>query len=80
MDYHYDLELDSSGRIVGGEWYQNRHPDFVWMPLSNSVAANGPDLSVKSAYDVERIAPYSSQEGAPLKFVLDAILDNFRAL
>ncbi len=30
--YYYDLELDFSGRIIGGEWYVNRHPDFLWTP------------------------------------------------
>ncbi len=32
--YYYDLELDASGRIIGGEWYQNAHPDFVWTPTA----------------------------------------------
>ena len=41
VDYIYDLELDSEGKIVGGEWYSNRHPDFIWTnragarPLTN---------------------------------------------
>jgi len=30
--YFYDLELDFSGKIIGGEWYFNRHPDFLWTP------------------------------------------------
>jgi hypothetical protein len=32
VDYLYDLELDASGKILGGEWYQNAHPDFLWTP------------------------------------------------
>ncbi|HEY8279175.1 MAG TPA: hypothetical protein VIH99_06115 [Bdellovibrionota bacterium] len=28
--YIYDLELDENNSIVGGEWYSNAHPDFVW--------------------------------------------------
>lgn len=31
-DYVYDLELDKNGNIIGGEWYQNAHPDFMWSP------------------------------------------------
>jgi Transglutaminase elicitor len=31
-DYEYDLELDAAGRIIGGEWYVNAHPDFLWSP------------------------------------------------
>jgi hypothetical protein len=32
VTYLYDLELDSTGNIIGGEWYQNAHPDFLWSP------------------------------------------------
>lgn len=28
--YVYDLELDAFGDIIGGEWYSNFHPDFLW--------------------------------------------------
>jgi len=28
--YVYDLELDADGNMVGGEWYMNQHPDFMW--------------------------------------------------
>lgn len=28
--YIYDLELDAGGNIIGGEWYSNAHPDFLW--------------------------------------------------
>lgn len=31
-DYYYDLEMDAAGRILGGEWYMNVHPDFLWTP------------------------------------------------
>ena len=32
VDYYYDLELDASNDIIGGEWYMNKHPDFLWTP------------------------------------------------
>ncbi|RDH42434.1 hypothetical protein [Zooshikella ganghwensis] len=41
--YTYDLELDAQGNIVGGEWYNNRHPDFLWTP--------GPDGRAMSMYN-----------------------------
>lgn len=28
--YIYDLELDANKNIIGGEWYSNAHPDFIW--------------------------------------------------
>ena len=33
--YEYVLELDSQGRIIGGEWVgssKRSHPDFLWLP------------------------------------------------
>jgi hypothetical protein len=38
VKYLYDLELDLSGRIIGGEWYQNAHPDFLWTPAQGARA------------------------------------------
>lgn len=36
VNYEYDLELDEELNIVGGEWYSERHPDFLWVPMKNS--------------------------------------------
>ena len=33
VKYLYDLELDFAGNIIGDEWYQNAHPDFLWTPV-----------------------------------------------
>jgi len=30
VNYLYDLELDAQGNIIGGEWYHQQHPDFMW--------------------------------------------------
>lgn len=30
VKYIYDLELDENWNIIGGEWYQTQHPDFIW--------------------------------------------------
>lgn len=32
VHYLYELELDKDGMIIGGEWYHNHHPDFMWTP------------------------------------------------
>lgn len=29
--FEYELDLDLSERIVGGEWRSARHPDFIWV-------------------------------------------------
>jgi hypothetical protein len=55
VSYMYDLELDAAMKIIGGEWYQNAHPDFLWTPAANSHASSYGDakltdkLNVKSA-------------------------------
>lgn len=38
--YYYDLELDASGKIIGGEWYTNAHPDFLWTPPKGGRAVS----------------------------------------
>ncbi len=38
MSLTYDLELDQDGNIVGGEWYRNSHPDFMWTPTKDAKA------------------------------------------
>ncbi len=36
VNYKYDLELDADKNIIGGEWYTNKHPDFLWMPTDGA--------------------------------------------
>ena len=36
--YSYDLELNAEKEIIGGEWYGNRHPDFLWTPVKGPRA------------------------------------------
>jgi hypothetical protein len=40
VDYYYDLELDAAGKIIGGEWYSNSHPDFLWTPPKDGRAVS----------------------------------------
>jgi hypothetical protein len=56
--YLYDLELDFAGNIIGGEWYQNAHPDFLWTP--------GPGKRI--ATSAERYISFNEQwqSGQPL--------------
>lgn len=51
VEYRYDLELDAQGRIVGGEWYQYMHPDFLWVPVPDAVPATPGDLAVEGEWD-----------------------------
>lgn len=41
--YHYILELDAEGRIIGGEWVGesiDNHPDFLWVPTGPRTGWN----------------------------------------
>lgn len=40
VQYIYDLEINKNNEVVGGEWYQSAHPDFVWAPKENSRAVS----------------------------------------
>jgi len=57
--YDYILELDGTGKIIGGEWIgtsKRQHPDFVWLPIraSASSVAGGKITyaNVKTLYDL----------------------------
>jgi hypothetical protein len=81
--YMYDLELNAQGGIVGGEWYQNAHPDFLWNVAPGAFAFNQEDRAVSSAVtpdeapaaDITRAARSASRNGRPLKAVVDALLE-----
>lgn len=58
-NYDYVLELDSAGKIIGGEWLGTsklKHPDFVWLPVEvgGSSVAGGKITyaNVKAIYDL----------------------------
>ena len=87
VQYYYDLELDAEGNIVGGEWYQNAHPDFAWVPeedeSSSSVGdsgvnLNGP-LTAKLSANLTPYAVYGSQNGQPLTAVIQSLFQQSSA-
>lgn len=47
--YHYILELDGYGKIIGGRYCTDStdtHPDFLWAPLRPSTSSSGRNPSV----------------------------------
>ncbi len=64
VDYFYDLELDSAGRIVGGEWYVNRHPDFLFNPAPGLHAVTPADAFAIGAWHEGQGVPASWQGAA----------------
>jgi hypothetical protein len=55
-EYDYDLELNSKLDIVGGEWYSDNHPDFLWVPEAKTFPRTyGDSSSVK--VDLNNLSP-----------------------
>jgi len=54
----YDLELDEKGVIVGGEWYSNFHPAFIWHFQ--------PDAHPFSVGELNMASPVSWDGGGPV--------------
>lgn len=52
--YQYRLELDEDGKILGGEWLQDRRPDFLWK--QKRLEFTEPFLELKDLYDLA-VAP-----------------------
>jgi hypothetical protein len=48
--YLYDLELDEAKNIIGGEWYNNYHPDFLWTPAKDELARTIPEYALQEAW------------------------------
>lgn len=72
LTYVYDLELDADFRVLGGEWREGKHPDFLWRPENLSRPSSDGD---QVAVDVSRMggatwrraAQRSNTRGVPLK-------------
>lgn len=80
----YDLELDESYNIVGGEWYSNAHPDFLWTynanaqpmaredsQLLNDIWNNSGPVPFQWAQHAQR----ASARGEPLYSFIKKVLD-----
>lgn len=73
--YIYDLELDANNNVIGGEWYSNAHPDFIWTydPNAQAMARNESTI-LEDAWDLRTpvpanwtsIAQSASSRGVPL--------------
>jgi hypothetical protein len=62
--YLYDLELDANGKIIGGEWYQNPHPDFLWTPAKTMHAQTRYEAQATGSWKATDALPASWQSAA----------------
>ena len=63
VHYSYDLELDKNGKIIGGEWYSNKHPDFLWTPPCRYYRKNQCRISKSSTLRCHEVG--SSKRALP---------------
>jgi hypothetical protein len=83
VEYVYDLELDADGRIIGGEWHQAAHPDFLWTPPPGVKAISPADRFSPGRWDDGEIIPTvwrlgarnASSQGLPLARVVEGLIE-----
>jgi hypothetical protein len=83
VDYYYDLELDADKKIIGGEWYNNSHPDFLWTPGKTARAQTRYEPAAGASWQQNSAIPQvwcdaakqaSSQQGSPLAVIVEALV------
>lgn len=88
VGYLYDLELDASGKVIGGEWYMNPHPDFLWTPPKGARAETRYDYLATGKWKKGKKVPKqwreaakqaSSSDSAPLAAIVERLIDLSRA-
>jgi hypothetical protein len=84
MHYRYDLELDAAGEIVGGEWHQADHPDFMWDESKSFVPLTSGDLALGAGttWDGTQVPSswlpaiqQASRRNQPLEIIVKKLVD-----
>lgn len=84
VTYMYDLELDANMEIVGGEWYSNAHPDFLWNPVADGRATTIGDSRLRGTWDGKSALPKfwrdvavmtAVHNGVPLASIIETLID-----
>jgi hypothetical protein len=85
VTYRYDLELDEEGNIIGGEWYSNAHPDFLWTPAPETRAVSAYEAYAQEQWSGKAVpASYtragmlSSRMGQPLATIVEGLIERAR--
>ncbi len=87
VKYIYDLELNEMGEIIGGEWYQNAHPDFLWAPDKRARAISVTDDELQGQWSENITVPkqwtknaaLSATYGQPLAAVVEGLIQRARS-
>lgn len=78
--YLYDLEVNDKGQIIGGEWYTNKHPDFLWTPEDGESARSPIDVQINTVkWLANQPTPILWRKGAeylsPHRMILGPVVD-----
>lgn len=80
--YWYDLEIDAAGNIIGGEWHDIAHPDFIWVVANNFVPKTIYDyiienslISYNGKMPLSLIVTAQAKTAAEKGFILYTILE-----
>lgn len=82
VQYVYDLEVNSESEIIGGEWYQNVHPDFLWTPPVGARAISVTDHELVGEWASNTVPPVvwkksvqmASSYGQPVAKILEGLI------
>lgn len=77
--YLYDLELDQSFDIIGGEWYSSG-PDFIWAPNDLTYPLSDGEVPTKplTESEIRQAAQISSKAGQPLSLIVEKLFEEAR--
>jgi hypothetical protein len=84
VEYQYDLELDVNNRIIGGEWYTNRHPDFLWTAVPGAKALTRYERLATDSWSADQALPpswrvaaqqASSNDSSPLAKIVERLIE-----
>lgn len=80
-EWSYDLEVDASGRVLGGEWLKKNGPDFIWSPredsLPVSISERGRKLKFNGVVtsELQIAAQTASAQGQPLAAIVNKLFE-----
>jgi hypothetical protein len=83
VSYVYDIEQDAMGGIIGGEWYSNKHPDFLWTPPVGEKATTQSDAQAVGLWRKNERLPAAwehagrqaaATDKAPLASIVDSLI------
>lgn len=76
-EYLYDLELDHSFNVLGGESLSGNLPDFIWAPNDVTYPLSDPEQvnSPRSKAELTAMAKAASKKGQPLSVIVEQLFE-----